>query len=70
MSTLQIIRPKELADLLSVSTVTVWRMEKRGELPRRKKISARTVGWLESDIKEWLENRPLVESVDQFDDTY
>lgn len=70
MSTLQIIRPKELAELLSVSTVTVWRMEKRGELPRRKKISARTVGWLESDIKDWLENRPLVASVDQLDDTY
>jgi len=70
MSTLRIIRPKELAELLSVSTVTVWRMEKRGELPRRKKISTRTVGWLESEIKEWLEQRPLVESVDQIDDYY
>ncbi|HKK47408.1 MAG TPA: AlpA family phage regulatory protein [Balneolaceae bacterium] len=70
MSTLKIIRPKQLAELLSVSTVTVWRMEKRRELPRRKKISSRTVGWLESDIKEWLDNRPLVESVDQIDELY
>lgn len=70
MSTLKIVRPKQLAELLSVSTVTVWRMEKRGELPRRKKISSRTVGWLESDIKEWLENRPVVESVDQMDSMY
>ncbi|MGK7369680.1 MAG: helix-turn-helix transcriptional regulator [Candidatus Halalkalibacterium sp. M3_1C_030] len=70
MSTLKIVRPKQLAELLSVSTVTVWRMEKRGELPRRKKISSRTVGWLESDIKEWLENRPVVESVDQMDSIY
>ena len=58
MKSLQIIRPKELAELLSISTVTLWRMEKRGELPKRKQISSRTVGWLESDIKEWLDNRP------------
>jgi prophage regulatory protein len=57
-NTLQIIRPSELAEILSVSTVTVWRMEKRGELPPRKKISNRCVGWMESDIREWLENRP------------
>ena len=60
MSTLQIVRPKQLAELLSVSTVTIWRMEKRGDLPRRKQISTRTVGWLESEIKEWLQQRPLV----------
>jgi prophage regulatory protein len=65
MSTLQIVRPKQLAELLSVSTVTIWRMEKRGELPRRKQISTRTVGWLESEIREWLQQRPLVQSVDQ-----
>jgi prophage regulatory protein len=59
MNSLKIIRPKELADLLSVSPVTVWRMEQRGELPQRRKISTGTVGWLESDIKEWLESRPF-----------
>lgn len=55
---LSIIRPGQLAEILSVNPVTVWRMEKRGELPPRKKISNRCVGWLESDIREWLENRP------------
>jgi predicted DNA-binding transcriptional regulator AlpA len=32
-------------------------MENRGELPPRFKISTRAVGWLESDIEEWLLNR-------------
>lgn len=50
----KIIRPGELAEMLSVSTVTVWRMEKKGELPSRFKISNRAVGWLRSDIEEWL----------------
>lgn len=58
MKNLKIIRVKELCQLISVSPTTLWRMSKRGELPPRIKISTRAVGWRESDIEEWLENRP------------
>lgn len=58
---LQIIRPSELAEILSVSTVTVWRMEKRGELPPRKKISNRCVGWTRSSIEDFLDSRPYAD---------
>lgn len=54
---MKIIRPKQLAKMLSVATVTLWRMEKRGELPPRIQISSRAVGWLESDIQEWLRSQ-------------
>ena len=57
-NSLKIIRPADLADLLSVNRVTIWRMEKRGDLPPRKKITKGCVGWLQSDIVEWLDNRP------------
>lgn len=60
-NSISIIRPSELAEILSVSPVTVWRMEKRGELPPRKKISNRCVGWLEDDIREWLDSRPYAD---------
>jgi prophage regulatory protein len=62
--TLKVIRPTELAEKLSLSTVTLWRMEKRGELPPRRKISKRIVGWLESDIEEWLKERPFSDNDD------
>lgn len=55
---MKILRPSQLAQILSVSKPTLWRMEKRGELPPRRKISKRTVGWLSSEIEEWLESRP------------
>jgi len=58
---MRIIRKPELAKILSVSEQTLWRMEKQGELPARIKISKRTVGWRESEIEEWLNNRPTVE---------
>ena len=57
MNSLQIIRPTELAEILSVSKQTLWRMENRGELPKRVKISKRAVGWLASDIKDFLEEK-------------
>lgn len=53
-----IIRPKHLCEILSVSRTTLWRMENEGELPARKQISKRNVGWLESDIEKWLQKRP------------
>ena len=57
MSKLQIIRPLELSRRLNVSPQTIYRMEERGELPRRIKISKRATGWLESDIQEFLESK-------------
>lgn len=62
-NTISIIRPNELAEILSVSKVTLWRMEKRGELPPRKKISRSCVGWVSTDIEEWLRTRPDANSL-------
>lgn len=57
---MKILRPKDLSELLSVSIVTLWRMEKRGELLPRKQFSRGIVGWLDSDIEAWLKSRPNV----------
>jgi len=57
MKDLQLIRPSELQEILQVSKQTIWRMENRGELPKRVKISKRAVGWLASDIKAFLESK-------------
>ena len=56
-----IIRPGELAKLLNLSRPTLWRMEKEGRLPRRKQIGGRAVGYLCSEIEEWLKSRPDVD---------
>jgi len=59
MKNLEVIRAKDLSKLLSVSLPTLWRMEKRGDLPKRVNISERVVGWLKSDIQEWLESKKI-----------
>jgi prophage regulatory protein len=62
---MKVIRANELAEILSVSVPTIWRMEKRGDLPHKRKIGQRIVGWLKSDIDEWLNSRPIISDNNQ-----
>lgn len=54
----QILRINDLVELLGVSRVTLWRWERDGLLPPKRVLGPNTVGWLESEILEWLESRP------------
>jgi predicted DNA-binding transcriptional regulator AlpA len=53
-----IIRPSELCRKLNLSRTTIWRMEVKGELPQRKKVGERAVGWLSTDIEKWMGDLP------------
>ena len=49
-----IMRPAELAGLLSVSIPTLYRWNNSGELPAKIQLCGRSVGWRYADIVEWL----------------
>ncbi|MDR8389511.1 AlpA family phage regulatory protein [Aliifodinibius sp. S!AR15-10] len=53
----RIVRPKELANMLSMSIATIYRMQNEDNLPPKIKMGSRAVGWLRSDIEEWLISR-------------
>jgi len=53
----KIVRPKELANMLSISISTLYKMQDDGLLPPKIKISSNAVGWLRSDIDDWLISR-------------
>ena len=57
MKDLSIIRPNELAELLSISIPTLYRMINSGELPPKIRIGKRAVGWRRSQIEDWIEER-------------
>jgi predicted DNA-binding transcriptional regulator AlpA len=46
-----------------LSDVSLWRLEKRGEFPQRVQISPGRVGWFESEINAWLQQRKTSRSV-------
>ena len=55
-----ILRAHQLAELLSVHRGTLWRWEQAGAFPLRRRFGPNTVGYLESEIDQWIEGRPLV----------
>lgn len=57
MKNLSLIRPNQLADLLSISIPTLYRMISNGELPPKVRIGKRAVGWRRSQIEEWMDER-------------
>ena len=56
---MKILRVKDIVEMTGISRVTIWRMERRGEFPQRMQLSdsGRSVGWMESDIKDWMQSR-------------
>ena len=55
--TLSILSPKQLVEIIGLSSATLWRMRQRGELPEPIKLSPGRVGWRASDIEAWLASR-------------
>ena len=43
----------EMAELLGVSKLTIWRWEKSAEIPKAIAIGG-TVRWKRSDVEKWL----------------
>jgi len=51
---------KGLKQYVPLSEVTIWRMEARGEFPKRRQISKRRVAWLLSEVMEWVTAQQVV----------
>jgi prophage regulatory protein len=52
-----IVRPKELATVLSISTVTLWSWRKKGIIPEPILFGPRFIGWDREVLNEWLNSQ-------------
>jgi prophage regulatory protein len=52
-----LIRASELVSLVTYSLAHIRRLEEAGTFPRRIRIGANRVGWLRSEIEQWLKER-------------
>ncbi len=43
--------------ITSLSRTTRWRLERQGSFPRRRRISANRIAWLESEVLAWVAAR-------------
>ena len=57
MSKERIIRKPELQRMVGLSDATIWRKEKNKEFPKRVQLGGNSVGWVESEIIEWINRK-------------
>lgn len=57
MKQLQVIRERDRFALTGLSRVTWWRYERTGKAPRRIRLGQNSVGWVKSEIEQWVEDR-------------
>jgi len=51
------IRRKELRQIVPLAETTIYEMERRGEFPRRFKLTPRCVVWDLAEVEAWIEER-------------
>jgi prophage regulatory protein len=51
------LRRPEVEQITSLNETTIWREEKAGRFPKRYNLTKRTVGWLASEINDWMVSR-------------
>ena len=55
---MKILRIQGVISVTGLSRTTVWRLERRGDFPRRLRLSENSCGWLAEEIDDWLLSRP------------
>lgn len=53
------LRFKEVAQMCGLSRTTIWRMQRDGKFPARRRISTNAVRWLAEDVENWINTREL-----------
>lgn len=54
----RLLKAKEVIEMIGLSRTTIWRLEKSGQFPKRRQITKSKVGWLKSEVMDWLLSRP------------
>ena len=53
----RIIRLPEVTNLTGISRSNIYAHIKKGKFPKQINLGARSVGWVESEIQEWIRQR-------------
>ncbi|HEV3109014.1 MAG TPA: AlpA family phage regulatory protein [Candidatus Binataceae bacterium] len=53
-----ILKAPEVERRTGRSRVWLWRHARDGSFPKPVQLSSRTIGWVESQVEEWLSNLP------------
>ncbi len=55
--TCRLIRLPEVIEMTGYARSTIYAMMRAGDFPDNRRLGARAVAWVESEITEWIESR-------------
>jgi prophage regulatory protein len=58
----RLVRFHEVHQMTGLARTTIWCLEKSGSFPGRRQIGPGSVGWLQSEIQEWVRTRQVIAS--------
>jgi prophage regulatory protein len=53
----RLLRFPAVRDRTGLSRSTIWRLERRGDFPRHRRISANAVAWVENEVADWIRSK-------------
>lgn len=53
------LRFKDVGMMCGLSRTTIWRMQRDGKFPERRRIGPNAVRWLAEDVEDWIRSREL-----------
>jgi len=56
---MRFLRIRHVMQLTGLSRMTIYRLELAGEFPKRRQLSKHSVAWLDTDMAQWAESRPV-----------
>ena len=57
---LRILRAPDVVRRTGLSSTTIWRLERDGRFPRRRRIAGNLVGWRSDHVEAWIRERPAI----------
>jgi prophage regulatory protein len=57
---MRLLRIRQVLELTGLSRMTIYRMEREGRFPNRRRLGANSIAWLDEDVLAWMSSRPLV----------
>lgn len=53
----RVLRTKQVCEIINISPVTLWRYRRDGQFPKPIQLGDRIIGWKESVVMEWLDQK-------------
>lgn len=57
MQSVRLLRLSEILRRVPYSEAHIWRLERAGKFPRRARLGANRVVWVEAEIDDWLSSK-------------